>query len=68
MTLILKPKFTNSTYFFKKMSIKKQHISSKKQVIFFFTVAFCAMIHIIYLKRYCLLTLLLFFVFPSLFS
>ena len=59
------PKFAKSTDFFQKC-VKRSTQSFKKQVIFFFTLAFRPMIHNIYLRRYCLFTLLVFFIFVSL--
>ena len=46
---------------------KEAAVLFKKQLILLFTVVFCPIIHNVYLKRYNLLTLLPFFVFPSLF-
>ena len=45
---------------FSKNVNKETTLIFKKQVIFFFTVLSCPMIHNIYLKRYCFLTLPLF--------
>ena len=54
---VVKLKFTN-TRTFSENANKEATIFQK--VTFFFTVVFCPMIHNIYLKRYCLLTLQLF--------
>ena len=59
---ILRPKLINSWDFFKNFEKVAVQLF-KKQVISFFTVVFCPMIHNIYLKRYCLLTSLLFLFF-----
>ena len=54
-------------YILKPRSIKSANVfKERKWIIFFFTVVFCLMIHNIYLKRYCFLTLLPFSTFPLL--